>query len=225
MKRFILAFCLSIAASSLHAALLTFDTTTYDTTALARVGAVIDTQSGISPPDAFPLLTSAAVGENSDVDHASAFGSADTGVLGTAAEAASDGKHAAAIGSATFVGSFAASAGKLTLSFVFDEQDVTSGTIDSAGKLTVLLAGNGSTLLSESFVTSGTFERSFDLLSPTQGFLQIVLTSTADSLQGSALNLSSVQFGANFAPVPEPGVYAMLMAGLLSLFVMRRRLM
>ena len=212
MKRMFLALSLALWAAIAVATPLQFFSASYSTDALAIAGAVLDQHSDASPASPLPLLTAASA--TSGADSASSAGVADTGFLGTYAEATSDVENSGSLASASFRGTFIGTGAPIGLNLFYES----SGSGSAASHL--LVTFNLLNLFDDVIGGSGSFETLLDLAAGIDGILEILLTSSADANAGtSAYHVATVQYTAS---VPETPTLALLFAGIAAMGALRR---
>jgi hypothetical protein len=216
MKKILMFLLLALCAGSLGAAPVIFDSSQFQTDALALAGAVSDSHSDVSPPAPLPLLTTAVA--TSGADSADSSGSADVGFLGAFAEVGSESQSTSALGSAEFSGNFTLSGTLLRLLVNFDSLNTLDGGT-AGGQILLFLAVDGTTLINQLVDTSGVFERFFVVPVGGLGVLDLLLTSNADATAGAAFNLSAAIFSLELSEAPTLLVFA---SGLLGLLLMLR---
>lgn len=216
MKKYFLALLLGSWGTSLFATPLSFTSSQYQTGAFASVGLITDSHFDASPPSSPSLLTSATA--ELDPDSASSAGTTDTGFLGASVDVTSVTQTASGLSSAEFSGQFIAPGGPVLLTVNFDSQSsVLNGT--AGNQLSLVLIGNGVTLLDETFTVSGVIGRAVALPAGTSGFLDFLLTSSADVTAGSAFNLTTATFNVS---VPEAPTLFIFLPGLMLLLFLQR---
>ena len=212
MKRIFLALSLVLWVATAVATPLQFSSASYSTDALAIAGVAVDSNSDASPSSPLPLLTSAAA--TSGANSASSAATADTGFLGTFADASSDVDNASSLASASFRGLFIGTGAPIGLNLSYESAG--SGTAESH----LLVTFNLLNLFDDLISGSSSFESLLDLAAGIDGVLDILLTSSADVIGGaSAYNIASVQFAAS---APEAPTLALLLAGMAILGASRR---
>lgn len=212
MKQTFLALSLVFWAAIAVATPLPFSTASYSTDALALAGSTSNSNSDASSSSPLPLLTSAAA--ISDADSASSAATADSGFLGTFADASSGVDNASGLAAASFRGLFKGTGAPIGLNLSYEADG--SGTAESH----LLVTFNLLNLFDDVISGPGFFESLLDLAAGIDGVLEILLTSSADATGGaSAYNIASVQFAAR---VPEAPTLALLLAGMAMLGASRR---
>jgi len=211
MRPFILLL-LCVAATTASALPIRFDSAQYSTTALVELGAELaQAADGASPPDALPVQSNAAI-DGID-EHALADGIADDLFLASVVDLLSAGSAAGAVATADFLGTFSGS-GRHRLSLDFASFDDSPGGIPDT-QLAVTLTVGLETLIDQIFDRTMRFEYDFDLASAIDGILSLSLVSTAEATDGSAFNLSSVDFQLNTIPEPSSLALCLLAVALL----------
>ncbi len=213
MKRIFLALSLVLWLATAVATPLQFSSATYSTDAFAIIaGGAPDSNSDASPPSPLLLLTSAAA--TSGADSASSAATADTGFLGTFADASSTVDNASSLASASFRGLFIGTGAPIGLNLSYDSAG--SGTAESH----LLVTFNLLNLFDDVISGPGVFESLLDLAAGIDGVLDIQLQSFVDAIGGaSAYNIATVQFGAS---VPEAPTLALMVVGMAILGALRR---
>jgi len=208
LKRLLTA-CLACWVTNVMALPVVFTDSLYETSAVAIAGGSSDAQFAASPPNTLPVASDAAVIGN---DLAIASGFAQSGLLITSADVSGTGAGSG-IGTSRFQGTFTGG-GVFGINFDFDTTDTADANAQAAGTLSLLLTGNGTTLLDEIFSVSG----SFNLLRfiPVGDYtLDLLLSSEANTpLGGNAASLALVNF-AGPTLVPEPATWLLLLLGVL----------
>lgn len=217
------ALALLAATAGAPAWAFSFTSSSYTTSATATAEGLTDSLADSSATTPLPLQTLAnAAGLQ---DFASATTVAEEGLLSAFTYADSLAAAASAQAQVRFVGSFA-DIGRLRFSFDFGSDAVASGG-STSGLLTVLLTsslnGSSSTLLSQSFSTTGLQSFEFTLAAGSVSTLDLQLVSNAATTGLGQSAQHFAQAGFAVAAVPEPGTWALTALGLAGLARRARR--
>jgi hypothetical protein len=209
LRKLAIALLLTSCSIAVLAAPISFTSSQFETFAFASGGSSTSFESGNSPPDQPPLVSSAAAG-TTDVATGSAI--AAQGLLATSADAFSSAGPADAIGFALFVGSFFGSGDLIELSLDFSASTSLVGTSSFSDSFAqVQVFSEGVTLFSETLSSTGLYQFSFAPAAGGLSSLQLSVNSDANTLaQGSASSFALLTFSAQTQSVSEPATLALV---------------
>jgi hypothetical protein len=205
------AALLACAALGAQAALPNFAGGQFDTQAVAVAGALADVDLKSSPPEELPLVSSAV--SISGANFASGAGFAAYGLLAAQTEASSVGEATSSAATASYTGLFSMSeAGKFELWIDLFAPNFTDAGQYSDASLFVTLTFEGSKYADLLLGSADSpFYLGIDLPGAGSGTLALLLSSEANAMNGDAANFAQAEF--RVAAVPEPGAFALMLAG------------
>ncbi len=220
IKRVLLA-ALAAFACSAQAVDIPFTNPQFDVNAVAVADGPAGVDAHSSPPDAVPIVASAASVGTVSVATAGAIGA--PGLLTSSADVSGGGGIVNAVGTADFSGSFVSTAAAPILSIGFTSTNFSDGTGNASTSLFLSLTSGGVVLFND-FV-SGPSVLTYFLAPGATNVLSLTLTSEVDagfttSGIGDASSLGQVAFT---SAVPEPGTGVLCLLGLGAVGVARKK--